>query len=610
MNEHILLLPVLIPFAAGILMFAAVRRSGIPQAVFTLLVTLANLAITILLFGNTMRYVIPWGAFGWEFSFRLYHFSAFIILAAAGFAFLIALYSSVFMYKRKHVTQYYAYLLITLAAVNGAVLSDNLLLMLFFWESLLLTLFGMIIIGKDAAYKTATKALIIVGISDLCMMFGIGLAASMSQTLTISQIRLPMSAMGGFAFIMLVIGAVSKAGSMPFHSWIPDAADDAPLPFMAFLPASLEKLLGIYFLARITIDMFDFRPGTKMSILVMSLGAITILLAVLMAVVQKDYKRLLSFHAISQVGYMVLGIGTALPIGIAGGLFHMINHAMYKSCLFLTSGSVERAAGTTDLSALGGLGKKMPVTFACFFIAAASISGVPPFNGFFSKELVYDAAFESGTFFYIAAILGSFFTAASFLKVGHTTYLGELRQGADGVKESPWPMLLPMIVIAALCVLFGVWNWLPLHNLIMPILGGREIHGLQAGGMPSNFWLVIVTGVVLLGAISNHLFGYRTMGSAFKALEHIYHTPVLSDAYMRAEEMHYDPYNLGKIIVRKVSKAAAWFDGKIDYVYSDLLKERTGSLALRLKALQNGNFSHYLLLSLLAALVMIRFLMK
>jgi NADH-quinone oxidoreductase subunit L len=114
MNEHILLLPVLIPFAAGILMFAAAMRSGIPQAVFTLLVTLANLAITILLFGNPMRYVIPWGAFGWELSFRLYHFSAFIILAAAGFALLIALYSSVFMYKR-NMYQYYAYLLITLA---------------------------------------------------------------------------------------------------------------------------------------------------------------------------------------------------------------------------------------------------------------------------------------------------------------------------------------------------------------------------------------------------------------------------------------------------------------------------------------------------------------
>ena len=132
----------------------------------------------------------------------------------------------------------------------------------------------------------------------------------------------------------------------------------------------------------------------------MMVGAVTILLAVVMALVQKDYKRLLSYHAISQVGYMVLGIGTALPIGIIGGLFHMINHAMYKSCLFLTGGAVEKQAGTTDLDKLGGLARKMPVTFVCFFIAAASISGVPPFNGFFSKELVYDAALEQRLVFY------------------------------------------------------------------------------------------------------------------------------------------------------------------------------------------------------------------
>ena len=159
----------------------------------------------------------------------------------------------------------------------------------------------------------------------------------------------------------------------------------------------------------------------------MIVGRRDILLAVMMALVQKDYKRLLSYHAISQVGYMILGIGTALPVGIVGGLFHMINNALYKSCLFLTGGSVEKQAGTTDLAKLGGLARKMPVTFVCFLVAALSISGCPPFNGFFSKELVYDAALERHIVFYLAALLGTFLTAASFLKLGHAAYLRQAR---------------------------------------------------------------------------------------------------------------------------------------------------------------------------------------
>ena len=260
-----------------------------------------------------------------------------------------------------------------------------------------------------------------------------------------------------------MIGAISKAGSMPFHSWIPDAALDAPLTFMAFVPAALEKLLGIYFLARDLPRLLRHRaraPG--FSLLMMIVGCATIILAVGMALVQKNYKKLLSYHAISQVGYMILGIGTALPVGIVGGLFHMINHAMYKSGLFLTAGSVEKQAGTTDLEKLGGLARRMPVTFACFLVTAASISGVPPFNGFFSKELVYDGALERGWIFYALALLGSFLTAASFLKLGHAAYLGQaLARRTRRSRKRPGRCSCPMLAIAALCVLFGVYNPCP-----------------------------------------------------------------------------------------------------------------------------------------------------
>jgi len=344
------------------------------------------------------------------------------------------------------------------------------------------------------------------------MMLGIALTYHLAGTFAISKISLPMTLGGSIAFVLLMIGAISKAGSMPFHSWIPDAAIDAPLPFMAFLPASLEKLLGIYLLARISLDMFQFTAGSWVSMLMMIVGAATILLAVMMALVQKDFKRLLSYHAISQVGYMILGIGTALPVGIVGGLFHMINHAMYKSCLFLTGGSVEKQAGTTDLKKLGGIGKYMPVTFICFIVAAAAISGVPPFNGFFSKELVYDGALERHWIFYAAALLGSFLTAASFLKLGHAAFLGKESEENKNVKEAPWQMLVPMITIASFCILFGVYNALPLNKLIQPILGLR-LEGHNFAGFHVKTLLLAGTLISLTLALLNHMFGVKKSGS-------------------------------------------------------------------------------------------------
>ncbi len=608
MTDKILLLPIFIPLLAGISIFLVPKRFRAAAEAIGLSVTLLNLFIAAKLFKNSIEFVLPWAGFGLEFSLRLYHFSAFILLAAAGFGFLITLYSSVFMRDKPCLKQFYAYLLITLAFSGGAVLANNLVIMLFFWEGLLLTLFGMITIGSKHAYKTATKAFIIVGITDLCMMLGIALTGRLAGTLTISRINLPLTGLGALAFVLLMIGAISKAGSMPFHSWIPDAATDAPLPFMALVPAALEKLLGIYFLARISLDMFQLHPDSWVSIMLMVIGAITILFAVMMALIQKDYTKLLSYHAISQVGYMILGIGTAVSAGIVGGLFHMINHAMYKSGLFLTSGSVAKQAGTTNLEKLGGLGRKMPWTFICFIVTAASISGVWPLNGFFSKELVYDGALERGLIFYIAAVAGSFFTAASFLKLGHAVFLGKLNPEHKNVKEARISMLAPMLFIAFMCILFGVHNSLPLKNLIQPILGER-LGGHNYSGAPQNLIIVIVSVLVLLGAFLNHLFGFKTKGSGLKAVDHIHHAPVLSEIYARAEKRYFDPYEIGLKVFQAVSRLGWWVDRGIDAIYSKVVTGLAYWFTGILRRLHNGSFAVYLSWSLFGMLLVTLFLL-
>jgi NADH-quinone oxidoreductase subunit L len=604
MKDIILLNPIIVPVTAALLILVISKKDFWAKSSISLIGVAINLGYSIYLFGKSAIFIVPWCGFGLDFSLRLYHFSGFILLASAVFSFLIVLYSFVFMRGRENIKQFYLFLLITVAMINGAVLANNLLLMLFFWEGLLITTFVLIMSGGKKSFPTAVKALVLVGVSDLCLTIGIIMTGFIAGTFEMDKIHLPLNYWGSFAFIFLMIGAIGKAGSMPFHSWIPDAAIDAPLPFMAFLPAALEKLLGIYFLVRISIDLFVFNPGSLMSTIMMSVGAITIILAVMMALVQTNYKRLLSYHAISQVGYMILGIGTALPIGIVGGIFHMINNAMYKGCLFLTGGAVEKQTGTSDLNELGGLGRKMPITFICFLITAASISGVPPFNGFFSKELIFDGALLSGKIFYIVALLGAFFTAASFLKLGHAAFLGNSSKDYSKVREVSWVMLTPMIIIALACILFGVYNPLPLNNLIQPILG-EKMEGHNFAGLPHNWTLAIISVGVLLIALLNHMYGVSRTRKGIGAVDHIHYAPGLSQMYNWAGKRYFDPYDIGMFFVRIIAKALWAIDRSIDWFYDTFCVWVVTLLSSFLKKAYSGNYSASVSWSLLGILLII-----
>jgi len=319
-----------------------------------------------------------------------------------------------------------------------------------------------------------------------------------------------------------------------------------------------------------------------------------------MALVQKDFKRLLSFHAISQVGYMILGIGTALPIGIVGGIFHMLNNAIYKSALFLTGGAVERQAGTTDLWKLGGLAKKMPLTWIGFAVAALSISGVPPFNGFFSKELVYDGALERHWIFYAAALAGSFFTAASFLKLGHAAFLGKRRAELDAVREAPTAMVFPILALAASCILFGLWNSLPIDSWIAPALGEERLAKATFGGFHFNM-LWVATAAVLAGAVLNHLWGFRKTGMGIKAVDHIHHAPVASKLYEDAERGMFDPYRMGLYATNILAQVAWAIDRATDSIYNVAAVRVTAAFSSAISAAHNGSHARYLAWSLAGA---------
>jgi formate hydrogenlyase subunit 3/multisubunit Na+/H+ antiporter MnhD subunit len=370
------------------------------------------------------------------------------------------------------------------------------------------------------------------------------------------------------AFISLAIASFAKAGVMPMHTWIPDMAMTAPVSITGFLPGSLDKLLGIYFLGRISMDVFVM--NNRMGKLLLIIGAVTIVAGVMMALVQHDLKRLLSYHAVSQAGYMVLGIGTGNPIGIAGGLFHMLNNAIYKFGLFLSGGAVENRAQTTDLDRLGGLAKLMPITFLTCLIAALSISGVPPFNGFVSKWMVYQGVIELGrggdklwVIWLVAAMFGSALTLASFMKLIHAVFLGSpsvtTHHPAPKRNEVSFSMWLPMAVLAALCVIFGVFAYrVPLKNFILPAVPGVSFRGFWSPGLATLLIIIgIILGVIIywLGNIKGLRVDTAYVGGEIIPEESrvtgvdfydtIKNMGTFKEIYRGAEKKNFDIYDLG-----------------------------------------------------------------
>jgi formate hydrogenlyase subunit 3/multisubunit Na+/H+ antiporter MnhD subunit len=428
-----------------------------------------------------------------------------------GFGLLITLYSLKSMAGVKRLNEYYGAVLLTIGGSAGILLSNHLLFLLIFWEIVTVALYLLITTGGKNSNFAATKSFALIGASDAAFLLGISMIWILSGTFVMSDINLATtSAIPIVAFLLLMTAAITKAGAMPLHSWLPTSGEYAPVSVMALLPAALDKLLGIYLLVLVVKGLFSLQPGALSALLAL-IGAGTIVVAVMIAMVQHNLKKLLSYHAISQVGYMILGIATMTPVGIAGGVFHMLNHAIYKCCLFLCGGAVEQQAGTAELDKLGGLGKKMSITFATCLIAALSISGIPPLNGFVSKWMVYQGVIRMGSsqtgaaaklwpVWLVVAMFGSALTLASFVKLIHSVFLSRLPSRLKKVKEASWLQTVPMIVLAALCVFFGIFYHIPLKLFIYPALG-LDVSTTLLGTWNSTLATGLIAAGVLLGLL-------------------------------------------------------------------------------------------------------------
>ncbi|MBU4376019.1 MAG: NADH/ubiquinone/plastoquinone (complex I) [Candidatus Omnitrophica bacterium] len=398
--------------------------------------------------------------------------AAFMLLTVNLVVFLITIYSINYMEKYTAKWNFYTLFLLLVAGMNGVIITGDIFNLFVFLEIASVASYALVAYGTDAEELEASfKYLVMSSVGSFFVLLGIALMYSYTSTLNMADMAIVLAEKGlgrvtYFSAVLFLMGFGLKAALVPFHAWLPDAHPAAPAPISAMLSGVIIKALGVYALIRILYNVIGLPP--VFSNVLMFLGALSMIVGVFLAIGQFDLKRLLAYHSISQIGYVVLGIGLGTPLGILGGLFHLFNHSVFKSLLFLNAGAVEYAAGTRDLNSMGGLNKKMPVTGATSLFASLAIAGIPPFNGFFSKLIIIFAAVEAGRMGYaLLAVIASILTLASFMKVQKFAFFGKLKESLSDIKEVPFFMKSAMISLALICLFGGL--------LLMPGIFGRFI---------------------------------------------------------------------------------------------------------------------------------------
>jgi multicomponent Na+:H+ antiporter subunit D len=415
-------------------------------------------------------------------------FSLFMLFTISLVSFAVTVYSINYMDHYGAKANYYALLLVMIAGMNGLVLSSDLFNIYIFLEMAAVASYALVAFGRghdelEASFKylmlsAVASAFVLLSIA---VIFGVtggvsfGTVAQGLKTLNIKYVV-------GFCSGLFLAGFGLKAALVPFHSWLPDAHPSAPAPISAMLSGVLIKVSGVYAMMRIFLNVFGLTPALTTVLTVM--GIVSIFVGALAALGQNDIKRMLAYSSISQIGYVVLGLGIGTPLGFIGGLFHLFNHALFKSLLFLNAGAIEQSTGTRSLDKMGGLAKVMPLTAATSAIGSLSIAGVPPLNGFWSKLLIIIALVQAKMYVLaVLAVLGSVITLWYYLVLQHQAFFGKLDEAWKGVKEAPFWMSAATVLLALLCVVTGLAFPFVIKSWLKP---AADILG-QGVGVALNF---------------------------------------------------------------------------------------------------------------------------
>ena len=521
-NRAAVLALVALPFVAAAVTPLVYRLLGEWTAYFAAAIALACFALVATLYGSEGVVEIPWiPALGVSFAFYVDGLSLLISVLASGVGVLILTYSGGYMHDEPGKTRYYATLLAFMGSMLGVALAADLIALFVFWE--LTSVSSFLLIGhyreSDSGRYAARKSLLITVAGGLFMLVAflllnivsaralatptftligtpdsmIANAEAMRRTLRQTDLFVPVLALIG-------VGAAAKSAQVPLHIWLPNAME-APTPVSAFLHSATMVKAGVYLLGR-------FRPlllGQQWTLLFAVLGLLTMTVAAMLAVGATDIKELLAYSTASHLGLIVAGFGFGSAFGAETGAFHILNHALFKAPLFLVAGIISHEAGTRAISELGGLRHDLPITAAITAVAALSMAGVPPFNGFYSKELLFEATYEAALhagglwwIFPVVAVFGSVFTflySIRFLWL----FVGEKPDSLGEVYSPPLVMLVPPAVLAFLAAAVSANPQFFVDNLVNSVVASTvvgEAHGFEIG-LPTE-----LTPPVLMSAIT------------------------------------------------------------------------------------------------------------
>ncbi|MBI5123997.1 MAG: monovalent cation/H+ antiporter subunit D family protein [Candidatus Omnitrophica bacterium] len=430
--------------------------------VTTLLLILSVYSIFLVNSSGVLVYKVGMWVPPFGISLVLDSLSSFMLFTINLIAFCIMAYSVNYMERYTEKWKFYTLLLLMLAGMEGVIITGDIFNLFVFLEIASVASYALVAYGTEAEELEASfKYLIMSSLGSTFVLLGIAFIYGYTSTLNMADIAAVLIQKGPGKIVLFIgaffiMGFGLKSALVPFHAWLPDAHPSAPAPISAMLSGILIKALGVYALIRLLYNVLGVNP-TILSVL-MFMGVISMVLGVLLAIGQWDLKRLLAYHSISQIGYIFLGLGLGTPLGILGGLFHLFNHSVFKSLLFLNSGAVEYSIDSRNLKDMGGLREKMPVTADTSLVASMSIAGLPPFNGFWSKLIIIFAAVQAGQFMYAClAVAASILTLASFLKVQKYAFFGKLDKKYENIKEVPVFMRGAMIILAVTCIVSSIF---------------------------------------------------------------------------------------------------------------------------------------------------------
>ena len=475
--ESLIVLYVILPLGAAFLIpligrFVRSFAKTIAVLVFAGLAALSVVYITAY-HAETIRYAIG----GWQAAngipiaiyFVLDGFSAIILVMINLIAFFAVVYSFSYLKKYTAKNNFYALLCLMVAGMNGVVITGDLFNLYVFMEIAAIASYALVAFGVEKEELEASfKYQVLGGMASLFILLGIGLVYWTTSTLNMADASRILKGYAGYRIVifiqlLFIAGFGMKSALVPFHAWLPDAHSSAPSPISSMLSGVLIKAIGIYVLIRLFFTVFSISYEIALTITV--LGVLSMLVGGVLAIGQWDYKRLLAYSSISQVGYIIIGLGIGMlvianngsreiaALAIFGGLYHLVNHAVAKGLLFMTAGSVEYATGVRDLKKLGGLARKMPVTSSTSFSGSMTISGLPPFSGFFSKLVIIIAAIKAHYFVIAFLAAGmSIVTLAYFLRLQKGLFAAKPMAAIEKIKEVPFAMTFSMVCLAIGCI--------------------------------------------------------------------------------------------------------------------------------------------------------------